>query len=290
MLHAIRNWFNKRIPQNYILNKPYIGAIVFFVISFGFLIIYKPLEARGARSFGLGLTMGMYGLVFAAVIITLAKLIKKLAYFSDENDWTILKELLSILIILAGMGIAVYFAGFLIEVHSSRWNFRTFSDSCEKAFLIGIIPFGFFTLVNYRYIFFSDVVQSYYRLSNESSGDIPEEPIHIISQLKKEEVSFYPSQLVYAESDGNYVVFHLEQDGKQQKKIVRNSINNIEQQLSVIPFIFRIHRAYIVNLKRIQSKKGNTLGYRLKMIGSDDEIPVSRQNTRNFNTIIRQSQ
>ena len=84
------------------------------------------------------------------------------------------------------------------------------------------------------------------------------------------------------------LVFHLNMENQIKKKTIRNSISNIEQQLSVIPFLFRTHRAYIANVKMVSSQKGNTLGYRLKLIGTDIEIPVSRQKTRDFDQIMKQ--
>jgi DNA-binding LytR/AlgR family response regulator len=70
-----------------------------------------------------------------------------------------------------------------------------------------------------------------------------------------------------------------------KKEIIRNSINNIEQQLSLIPYFFRTHRAFIVNLKKVRSKQGNTLGYIIKLTTTDIKIPVSRNNTNNFNRL-----
>ena len=110
--------------------------------------------------------------------------------------------------------------------------------------------------------------------------------IKISSQLKKEELSFYPSQFLYAESDGNYVVFYLNKDNLVKKEIIRNSINNIEQQLSEIPYFLRTHRAFIVNLKKVRSKQGNTLGYLIKLSDIEFKIPVSRNNTKIFNELL----
>jgi DNA-binding LytR/AlgR family response regulator len=132
------------------------------------------------------------------------------------------------------------------------------------------------------------VSEQHYNLPSEKPVHLAdEELIHIESQLKKEDVSFYPGQLIYAESDGNYVVFYLDIDDRLQKKSVRNSITNIEGQLSSIPYLMRIHRAFIVNLRKVTVKKGNSLGYRLKLSGTDAEIPVSRQNTIAFDKNIR---
>jgi len=283
---GIWSWLNKQTPRNLLIKKPFIGGLVFLVISFGFIVLYKPLQVQGARSFGLALTIAAYCLLQAISVFVVARLFKFIPYFSEESGWTILKELLSIVIFLTVLGIAVYFAGFIIEEPSRRWNLSTFFDSVTRAFLIGIVPFAFFTLVNFRYLFY-DEKEKFYKPGSEHTNIVPaEELIRIDSRLKNEEVSFYPDQFLYAESDGNYVVFYLNLDGQKRKKIVRNSISNIEQQLSEIPFLIRIHRAFIVNLKKVSSKKGNTLGYRIKISGTEDEIPVSRQNTKKFDRLI----
>jgi hypothetical protein len=283
----INKWLNKKYPQNFLLKNPYIGTLIFMAFCFGFILLYKPLNIHGARSFSLEFTMAVYCCAMAIPVVGIVAILKQTRYFSNANEWTITKEIISIALILLGMGIAVYFAGFLVEVPAQRWDLATFLNSFLGGFLIGIIPFSFFTVIHYRYLFVTDIIQNYNPKNDITSMKHPEELIRIVSRLKKEEVNFYPGQFIYAESDGNYVVFHLDVGGQPQKKIVRNSINNIAQQLLVIPFFMRTHRAFIVNLKKILSKKGNTLGYHLKLSGSDAEIPVSRQNTREFDQLLK---
>ena len=221
-------------------------------------------------------------------IFGIIKWLQSNRYFSNPNEWTILKEIIAIVIILLGMGIFIYLTGFLLELHGNRWNLPTFLDSFKHAFLIGIFPLGFFSAINYRYLLVSDIVQDFFQGANSSLKEPPEELVRIISRLKKEELSFYPSQFIYSESEGNYVVFYLNFDNKIRKVVIRNSISEIEQQLSPIPFIMRTHMAYIVNIRKVSSRKGNTLGYHLKLFGADTEIPVSRQNTRTFNQLLKQ--
>ena len=121
-------------------------------------------------------------------------------------------------------------------------------------------------------------------MDTQESPEAPRGPskVNIISQLKKEELSFYPDELIYAESDGNYVHFYLLTENKVHKRTIRNSINQVEEQLAEYPRIFRTHRAFLVNLDKIRMRKGNSLGYQLKLVGIDEEIPVSRNNTRKF--------
>lgn len=272
----------KKFPQNYVIRNPYIGTVIVFLLSFFFILIYKPFNVHPAQTLSFELTMAIYCIAMTIPVFALIKIIKSFKYFSNSNEWTLLKELISILIILIGMGLFVYLTGFIVEAPTDRLNLRTFFNSLFSGLLIGLIPFLFFTLVNYRYLFVTEISQNFAPQLNESNEEHSKKEIWIPSQLKKEELSFCPDELVYAESEGNYVVFYLMIEGKLQKKMVRNSMNNIEQHLSDISFLMRIHRAFMVNLKYIQSVKGNTLGYRVKLNGVEIEIPVSRQNTKNF--------
>jgi hypothetical protein len=281
---------NKRYPKSFIIRKPILGAFLFAGFVFAFVILYQPLHFHGSRSFGFKLTMLLYCAAIALPVFLLAAILNRTNCFSRDREWTFSKELISVLIILCGMGIGTYFAGFLIEnPQQPRWNLSTFFNSLYSAILVGAIPVLLFSLMNFRYLFVEDIVQKY-RTSIEP--DIPktdEKKVVIGSRLKKEDLSFYPNQFVYAESDGNYVVFHLEIDARPMEVMIRNSISEIEQQLSVVPYIIRTHRAFMVNVRRVDSKIGNTLGYRLKLNGCSEVIPVSRQNIPKFDQVIKKN-
>jgi DNA-binding LytR/AlgR family response regulator len=178
-------------------------------------------------------------------------------------------------------GISVYFTGFLVEEHSNRWNINTFMDSVIRSSLIFIVPFSISFIFNYRRALIPQLENSS-EFSPDFNDNQPDSLITIVSQLKKENLVFYASQLIYAESDGNYVTFYLDESQHLRKEIVRNSMNNIEQQLSHIPFYMRTHRSFIVNLRKIKQNKGNALGYLVRLNGCDAEIPVSRQKIHDF--------
>ncbi len=285
MSHLI-TWLNKGYEQNYILKKPYVGAFILFLFCFGFLTVYKPLGTHGTQNLSYQVTMAIYCFAFAIPFFGIITLLRRNPYFSDGKEWTLFKELICILLILSGIGIAVYLTGFVVEPSGPRWNFPTFLNSFQSAFLIGIIPFLFFTAINYR----SFGMQTLSFMENENSvlKETVEETIEIISKLKKERLSFHPGQLLYATSDGNYVLFYLNRNHKIEKEIIRNSINDIEQQLAHIPYFMRTHRAFIVNVKEVRLKKGSTLGYHVRISGIDTEIPVSRSYTQAFNQLLGQ--
>lgn len=232
--------------------------------------------------------MAIYLLSWAVSVYIMIRIVTLIPLFSDKEEWTVGKEITSILLIFAGTGITTYFMGFIMEEPTDRWNILTFLDSCKYALFIGIFPFGFFTLLNYRHLFAEEVSEELGSQKVENTSSVTEAKIQIISRLKKEELSFFPHQFLYAESDGNYVKFYLTGEQKIRTELIRNSMNEIEQQLSGIPYFARVHRAYIVNVKKVSSKKGNTLGYRLKVTGLDVEIPVSRNNVQSFDQLVKQ--
>jgi hypothetical protein len=230
--------------------------------------------------------MAVYCFLSGIFIFLSVKILKTIKFFSESEGWTVFKEILSVLIVLFILGIAIYMLGFIIEPKGERWNVATFLNSFKGAFLTGVIPLTFLTAINYRYFFSESIINNEGNIKKTGfENQPPESLIKISSQLKKEELSFYPGEFLYAESDGNYVVFYLSRNNLVKKEIIRNSINNIEQQLSGIPYFLRIHRAFIVNLKKVRSKQGNTLGYLIKLSESEDKIPVSRNNTRIFNEL-----
>jgi hypothetical protein len=287
MNSRIGKWLNYNYPQNYILRYPFTGTLIIAIFTFGFTSLYRPFNVHPTRVLSFETTMAFYSFLSGIIIYLAVKTMKAVKYFSDEKEWTIFKETLSILTILFVLGLAIYFLGFLIETEPAvnRWKIPTFLNSLGSAFLIGIIPLLFFSAINYRYLF--TPVVSYNEINTKDSPEKlpPEELIRITSQLKKEDLSFYPSEFLYAESDGNYVIFYLFRNNMVKSEIIRNSINSIEQQLSHIPYYFRTHRAFIVNLTKVRSKQGNTLGYIIKLNGTDIKLPVSRNNTGNFNRL-----
>ncbi|MEE4176057.1 MAG: LytTR family DNA-binding domain-containing protein [Bacteroides sp.] len=289
MLLHIKNWLNRNFPQNYVIRKPLTGALIISLVSLIFVLLYQPLGAHPGKFLGFELTMLAYVMAGGLLAFILVKGLKTIPFFSDEQEWTIFKELSAIILLLIGFGTAIYFAAFIIEEPADRWNFSTFFDSLKKASLIAIIPLGFFFLINVRYWFAAE--QLWFASAPaeaEAKAEATEKEILITSQLKKEELWLFPSEFICAESEGNYVKFFLWKKGKVQKAVIRNSITNIEDQFAKIPYIVRTHRAFIVNLKKVTSRKGNALGYDLKLTGIENEIPVSRNKVKDFNRLFGQ--
>lgn len=276
-------WLNKKFPRNYLIENPVTGAIINALFCFIFILLYKPLQTKASPHLSFETTMAVYSMGSGLALWLSVWILNFFKWFSDIKKWTILREIVSVILILTGIGTAVYLMGFLIETPTGRLNVETYLDSVSRSFLLGLFPFIFFSAVNYKYLSdYTDPNGIKDNIKTQQDNNQKEQTIRISSRLKKEELSFCPADFVYAESDGNYVVFHILKNNDLKKDIIRNSISNIEKQLAEVPHIIRTHRAFIVNLKKVKSKQGNILGYQLRLSGTDVIIPVSRNNIHRF--------
>lgn len=279
--------FNRQYPQSFLIKTPLWGTVSFVIILYFFVVIYQPLSIHATQTLSFSFTMLFYCLLVSAGVLSISLLIKKTNCFSKNKTWTVSKELSSIVIVLACIGVSAYFAGFIMESQDSRWNLATFLDSFSRSVLIGLIPVLLPSLLNIRFAFTPEIFREYQIKKQEDHEKNSSGLIHIKSRAKKEELSFFPNEFIYAESDGNYVVFHLIRKEKPVEATIRNSISEIERQLIVVPYFMRTHRAFILNLEKVISNKGNSLGYQLKLKGSNNIVPVSRQNILKFDELAR---
>lgn len=287
-MHSIKVLLDRQFPRNFLINKPLWGSLSIFAFIFLFLLIYQPMKVHKAGTFNFSLSMLMYCLIITAVVLLAALLINRLDGFSKSKIWTVSKELQSIAVILFCIGISAYFAGFFLEDPAPRWNTSTFLNSFSRSVGIGLIPILLASFLNFRHLMTPEIFQEYQITGQNAPQNPAGKLICIQSRAKKEELSFTPEEFIYAESEGNYVVFHLVRQERALDVVIRSSISEIERQLLPVVTVMRIHRAFIVNLEKVVSKKGNSLGYRIKLKGSQNLLPVSRQNTQKFDQAVRQ--
>jgi hypothetical protein len=97
------------------------------------------------------------------------------------------------------------------------------------------------------------------------------------SENKSEIIKLQINNLVLFKSADNYVEIFYKDDEKIQQKLIRNTLKNIEAQLNKYSEFIRCHRTYIVNIHFVLNFARGYTGYRLKLAGCKEEIPVSRQ-------------
>ncbi len=198
----------------------------------------------------------------------------------SKETWTLKKELVNLLL---GMFPLV----FIIHIYS-YW-------------VTGDMPFNLYWYVKLFYntaiLYILASIIEYFYYSNKSAdsqiGDLSSQIQHysqkietakkedtrvtIALSLEKGELKVNREKLVFIESKGNYLEFHLYKDGEAITKLTRRGrLHRVETDLEKYIEFFRCHRAFIVNLKKAKQIKGNSKNARLILDDRLEEIPVSR--------------
>ncbi len=101
--------------------------------------------------------------------------------------------------------------------------------------------------------------------------------IEFTSEAGTENLTIKVSDVVLIKSADNYVEIIYREDDKFNKKLLRNTLKHIEQQIRQYSNFMRCHRICIVNMHFIENLNRNHNNYWLSIKGLNEKIPVSRQ-------------
>ena len=101
--------------------------------------------------------------------------------------------------------------------------------------------------------------------------------IELDSENESDNVKVQVSEIIYLKSADNYVEVGFREGGEIKKKMIRNTLKNIEKQLKEFNNFVRTHRSCIVNIQFIKKLNKNFNTYWLTLDETQETIPVSRQ-------------
>lgn len=176
---------------------------------------------------------------------------------------------------------------YLWQDYDGSFTLKWFFHDLKEAVSVGvfIIAYQIFVTNNRMQRYQIEELQSINNLleAEQDSAHNQAEPEKIVLQGEsRESIIINPSDILYVESLANYVniVFFSASDLMQKR--LRISLRDLEETLSPYPFIFHIHRAFLVNLTFITQVSGNAAGYKLQLFGTDKVLPVSKANVGRF--------
>jgi hypothetical protein len=106
--------------------------------------------------------------------------------------------------------------------------------------------------------------------------DESNETIELYSENKSEKLSLISSDVLFIKSADNYAEIHYTDGDQIKKRLIRNTLKNIEIQIQEFPNFIRCHRISIVNVHKIERLVGNCNTHALIIKGIDEQLPVSR--------------
>jgi uncharacterized integral membrane protein len=85
------------------------------------------------------------------------------------------------------------------------------------------------------------------------------------------------SDIIYVVSADNYVEIVFKENEHFEKKLLRNTLKNLQLLLSPYSNFIRCHRTCLVNIHYIGQLRKNYNNYWISLKGTDQKLPVSRQ-------------
>lgn len=273
---------NKRYPLN--VNRLKTALFISLFIAF-FLFVFQPFGLTFWHTDYKGIKILGYGMVSFVVMsihfFVFPRIFKRL--LSDDN-WTVWKQIVWIAALVINISIANYFYSAVLHIFDwSGWQglaiFVTFT------FLVSIIPIVVISIISHNLYLKKNLESS--KLLNEQLNKLPQTLLHgqnlsFYSDNNKIVLQIHSSDFIYAEAAGNYATIFFVQNSEINRLLIRNTFKSIEIQLAGCESALKVHRAFIVNVQKIEKVSGNSQGYRLKLQHCENEIPVARSFNKNL--------
>lgn len=210
--------------------------------------------------------------------------------FFKESAWTTGRQILLMLLVIGVVGLANYVVSpFVVETSLGGYYLAWFEGI---TLLVAAIPVSFFILLKQNLLLkkFSrqarDIDHKLHEKKKENKEEAMASPavekIKLTGDYQREEIQLFPDELYMITSAGNYIkVFHW-QKGKLVYSIIRSTLKKTEETLLGHPNFFKCHRAFIINLDKVVQVEGTAQGYKIRIEGQEELIPVSRNLNSEF--------
>lgn len=266
-------------------------AAFFGIFVFVFLMIFKPFDLDFFPMQRLLLIALAYGsITFTCVFLAATIFPFCMPSSFNEDSWTTGRQIIFTAGVIFFVGLINYFISpLLVDTTLALKSLLWFQGVTLS---IALLPVGIYTLMRQNLLLkkFSGQAELIEKKLQErqdiTNGTHPEPEKKSVSKLlfigdyQNERVELFPDDLHVITAASNYVkLFHLQKE-QLVYSMIRSTLKKAEETALSEPNFFRCHRAYIINLDKVVHVEGNAQGYKVRIEGHEDLIPVSR----NLNT------
>jgi len=251
----------------------YLLILVVFVFSVIFLNVYEPFNIGRWYSdsgFIKFLRLSSYGFVIAIVFLFTQFPLRKIF---KQQEFRIKTYLLWLVLEIALINLVYIFL-----YGNPIGNFVNDLGFSLKYTLLSIwLPYSFAILI----VYYKNQRDEIEVLKNNANKPTEKRLIVFKDENGKIKFSVLANDLLILESTDNYVSVYYILQNKVQRKLLRNSLKNMEEMLKENAII-RCHRSYMVNPANVEfmQKDGKKLKIKIKYF--DKSIPVSEKYSSPF--------
>jgi hypothetical protein len=250
-----------------------------FALSIGvflalFLLVFQPFGVNNMDptfhiSLEFALAVGAFGLLVTATVAANEFLLRPLVMRQPTRrkqlawlGWTFLLVATSVFLLYNWFG----------NWHDFHWS-SYLQFIRDVSLLISFPVAGFLLYIRHEWLK-SEYVQL---RAIQLAGPAPR-LVHFCSDNGKDRVSVALDDLLYLESQDNYVAVNWVDGDARRASLVRSSLKHLEATLDE-PLLLRCHRSFMINLARVRGCQGNRHGLKLTLEGAAHPVPVSRAYT-----------
>lgn len=263
-------------------------AAFFGIFVFVFLMIFKPFDLDYYPDRQLLIIALAYGGITLTCVF-LATVIFPVCLPSSFNEftWTTGRQIIFTAGVIFFVGLVNYLVSPLLVNTTLELNSFIWFQGITLA--IALLPVSIYILMRQNVLLkkFSGQAEQIEKKLQERNDVMHPEPekksvnkLLFIGDYQNERIELFPDDLHVITSASNYVkLFHLQKE-QLVYSMIRSTLKKAEETVLSEPNFFKCHRAYIVNLDKVVHVQGNAQGYKVRIEGYEELIPVSR----NLNT------
>ena len=283
----MRNHWSEKIRRY--LQSPYpvvyqrwkvvlISSLVVFLI----LLVLQPFGISGIEGHKFWILLGFMGVTAVFLSIPVYLFACLFPEFYKEEGWTVWKQIVNLLMVILFIAVGNWLYSTFVFGWGLRWD--VFCVFALFTLVIGLFPTVLFILLNQNRllaIHLEEAMEMNLHLQRSVSAMESIETAEIVSLLSfqggtRESMELDSKDLLYIESDGNYIRVNYQKGGRTMQCLLRMTMKQAEEVTGGSPLVAKCHRAFLVNLRKVVKISGNSQGYRLLLEGCPEEIPVSR--------------
>jgi hypothetical protein len=280
-------------PDRYLPVNLLKTSAVIFGITLLFLLLFKPFGVSAPeQKMNYFFICGLHALAPAVLIYTYFGTLNYLRERSKVKSWTLFQEYGQIGVVLLLTGFVCFLMRDIVYKNTDNWSWYYLWEELRNSLIAGSLFYFIFRLSGFYFQSKngSPLVLQFIPLIVEPTKTVAPSSLFIKTQVKQEDFSLCLSDLLFAKADGNYIELTICSDSQITTELKRISLTQFESQISNHPHFFRCHRAYLVNMLRIENVSGNSQGYTLAFKSSEAKVPVSRAQLDSFNRLYTQLQ
>ena len=269
------SFLDKPLPYFRSYRDPINIVLGISIFIFLFCFIYRPYAYHApATTSWAWIALGFASVALVVVGLTHLVLFRFIPVGRQHAHWNAKREILFGLINILLAGTGNYFLA-LVYLDGPE-TLEGFFHIIGFTAAIGIFPgIGIW------------IYKTQWMVLDPVSAEEPPTTVEFLGSNGKISLSIPLQQLSFLESEGNYIRIHYWEGNTLKKQLIRNRMNALEQHLLAYPGLVRCHRSFLVNLDQVTNVRGNRSGYKLTLREIDDELPVSRGYTVQFEEAIR---